>query len=1230
MEDPNITMEEYIKLEEEKAFMCGKVYNWETATYGTIWYDDDVRDLKSVEIEFPAIVFNDELTSEEALSCEPTISSLNNNKIDFRILFDEFDDEDYTILTVTRAYGRFFDDLCFLKNFENEFSAIVYNDDLMSKSDSSTEHVEIPHRIDEFDLKTKTSLSKCDEEEQNVVYFNDLFPFNIIYPDDLEDQRHQYLRFEGLEYTDADIADFEMRIMPGKDLAGKEIDKDVIESCMSIMSLRVGNKSLLDAVGITAAQVCVNSAQLELVLLVNFNKKYTKCLLLLVEVKIANTKLMLLRKLILLMINYAMWEVIENGATLPKTHLVEGVMIKMPITTAKEKAQRRLEVNSRSTLMMGIFNKHQLKFNSIKDAKKLLEAVEKRFEMLDQTFDRLQKLVSQLELLEEKLSQKDVNQQLLRINTTHGVSTASTQVNAAYSTNIDNFSDAFICSFFSRQPYSPQLVYEDLEQIHLVDMEKMDMRWQMVMLTMRARKFLKKTRKKLTVNGNETIGFDKSNVECYNCHKRRHFARECRAPTNQDNKHKESSRRSTPVETSASIAFVSCDGFNGYDWREIAIRELKKKLEIAQKEKDGIQLNVDKFEHASKSLNKLIDCQILDNCKKRLGYENYNAVLPPYTGNFMPSTPNLSFTGLDEFLNKPVVEKCKAKSSKEETNVVRKNDDALIIKEYVSDNKEEDVSQPKIEKNSSGPDWLFDIDALTRTMNYEPIIADNGVSFDLNMPVLEDVSIFNFSSDDENDGIVADMNNLDITIQIEKEVYVCGPLGFKDTNFPDRVYKVEKAVYRLHQDPKAWYETLSTYLLDNGFQRGKIDKTLFIKWNRGDILLVQVYVDDIIFGSTKKELCNAFERLMHEKFLMSSMRELTFVLGLQFWSTAMATTINGEVQIHARVDGNEIVITESSVIRDLQLANEEGIDCLPNSSIFEQLALMSPKTTAWNKFSGTMASAIICLATNQKFNFSKWIFNGMIRNLDNMSGSTMPTDPHHTHTILQLSSSQPQKTQKPRKPKRKDTHVPHPSGPTDNVANEAVHKELGDSLVRVFTTASSLEAEQDSGAKKPWGILLLKLEQTKTTQKNEIDSLKRRAKKLEKKNMSRTHKLKRLYKVSLNARVESSRDEESLGDDASKQERRIDAIDADDEITRVNDADNEMFDVDDLGDEEVFVAEQEDKGKGIMIKEPVNPKKNDQIRLDKEAALKLQAEFDEEERLARERELKKNKKPILT
>ncbi|GKA49221.1 hypothetical protein Tco_0742179 [Tanacetum coccineum] len=506
-------------------------------------------------------------------------------------------------------------------------------------------------------------------------------------------------------------------------------------------------------------------------------------------------------------------------------------------------AQRRLEMKARSTLMMGIPNEHQLKFNSIKDAKLLLEAVENRFgrnaatkktqrnllkqqyenftapslEMLNQTFDRLQKLMSQLELLDEKLSQEDVNQKLLRslspewnthavvwrnkakletmsmddlynnlrmyepkvkgmsssssntqnmafvsssnnktrctneaVNTTHGVSTASTQVNAANSTNIDNLSDVIIWSFFASQPNSPQLAHKDLQQIHPDDIKEMDLRWQMAMLTMRAIRFLKNTGRKLTINGNETISFKKSKMERYNYHKRGHFARK---------------------------SLVSCDGLGGYDWSdlaeegpnyalmaysssssnsevsndsiclkscletveslksqndqllkdlkkselivlgyktglksmeeklkvykanesiyiqdikglkfeihigEITIRELRKKLEIVQKEKDDIQLNVDKFEHASKSVNKLIECHIVDNCKKGLGYENYSVVPPPYIGNFMPPTLDLSFTGLDEFVNELVVENYKAMSSKEEPKVVKKNDDALCIKE---------------------------------------------------------------------------------------------------------------------------------------------------------------------------------------------------------------------------------------------------------------------------------------------------------------------------------------------------------------------------------------------------------------------------------------------------------------------------------------------------------------------------------------------------------------------
>ncbi|GJS21156.1 hypothetical protein Tco_0449788 [Tanacetum coccineum] len=254
----------------------------------------------------------------------------------------------------------------------------------------------------------------------------------------------------------------------------------------------------------------------------------------------------------------------ENGVTLPKITTMEGVVTLMPVTTDKEKAQRRLEVKARTT--------RKTQRNLLKQQYENITAPSS--EMLDQTFDRLQKFVSQnkadldtmsiddlynyLKVYEPEVkgmsssSSSTLNMAFVpslnnntsstneAVNTAHRVSTTSTQVNASYSTNIDS----------------------------LYDMEEMDLRWQMAMLTMRARRFLKNTERKLVVNGNETIGFDKSKVECYNRHKRGHFTRECRTLRNHDNKNKESSRRSVPVETSTSIALVSCDGLGGYDWSD--------------------------------------------------------------------------------------------------------------------------------------------------------------------------------------------------------------------------------------------------------------------------------------------------------------------------------------------------------------------------------------------------------------------------------------------------------------------------------------------------------------------------------------------------------------------------------------------------------------------------------------------------------------------------------------
>ncbi|GJW62114.1 hypothetical protein Tco_0111449 [Tanacetum coccineum] len=271
----------------------------------------------------------------------------------------------------------------------------------------------------------------------------------------------------------------------------------------------------------------------------------------------------------------------------------------------------------------------------------------------------------------------------------------------------------------------------------------------------------------------------------------------------------------------------------------------------------------------------------------------------------------------------------------------------------------------------------------------------------------------------------------------------------------------------------------------------------------------------------------------------------------QFWSTIKAKTINGEVQLHALADGKKIIINESTMRRDLQLEDVEGIDCLPNSTIFELLALMG-------------------------------------------------------------------------KPKRKDTQVPQPSGPTDIVTDDAIHKELGDSLVRAATTTSSLEVEHDSGditktrskatpneagsqrttsggntLRSGEDILKLKelmelcnnlqqrvigLEKTKTTQQNEIASLKRRVKKLEQKKRSRTHGLKRLHKVGMSRRVESSRDEDNDAEMFDVNTSTSDKVFAEQEFF----AKDVNLTIDEVTLAQALVALKsvKPKVKGVVIKEP--------------------------------------------
>nr|GEY82488.1 putative ribonuclease H-like domain-containing protein [Tanacetum cinerariifolium] len=352
-----------------------------------------------------------------------------------------------------------------------------------------------------------------------------------------------------------------------------------------------------------------------------------------------------------LMTYYSLWEVILNGDSPAPTRVIEGFVQPVPLTTAEQRLARKNELKAHGTLLIALPDKHQLKFNIHKDAKTLKEAIEKMFggnkeikkvhktlikqqyknftgsssESLNQIHDRLQFLISQIEILGESLSQKDINLNLKIYeaevkssssaststqniafvsssntdNTTEPVSAAASvyAVSAKNSVsalpNVDTLSNAVIYSFFASQSTSPQLDNDDLKQIDADDLEEMDLKWQMGMLT----------------------------VECYNYHRKRHFARECRSPKDtRRNGVDEPQRRNVPVETSTSNALVSqCDGVCSYNWsfqaeeeptnyalmaftsssssssdnelRDNALVVLRQKFEKAEQKRDDLKLN---------------------------------------------------------------------------------------------------------------------------------------------------------------------------------------------------------------------------------------------------------------------------------------------------------------------------------------------------------------------------------------------------------------------------------------------------------------------------------------------------------------------------------------------------------------------------------------------------------------------------------------------------------------
>nr|GEV15821.1 ribonuclease H-like domain-containing protein [Tanacetum cinerariifolium] len=357
-----------------------------------------------------------------------------------------------------------------------------------------------------------------------------------------------------------------------------------------------------------------------------------------------------------------------NGDSPAHTRVIEGVLQPIALTTAKQRLARKNELKACGTLLMALPDKHQLKFNTHKDAKMLY---------LDQIHDRLQKLISQLEILAVSFSQEDINLKFLR-----SLPNEWRTHTLIWRNKIDLEEQSLDDLFNSLKIYEAEIDADDLEE--------MDLKWQMAMLTVRARRFLKRTGRNLEANEPTSIGFDISKVECYNCHRKGHFVRECRSPKDtRRNDVAESQRRNVPVETSTSNAlFLQCDGVGSYDWSFQAEEEPTNYAFMAFTSLSSFSDN--------ESDESLPFSHIYDRYHSGDGY---HPVPLPYTGTFMPLKPDLVFH------NTPNDVETVHTAFNVELNPTKPANDlsythrplAPIIEDWVSDS--EDESKTKIPQN---------------------------------------------------------------------------------------------------------------------------------------------------------------------------------------------------------------------------------------------------------------------------------------------------------------------------------------------------------------------------------------------------------------------------------------------------------------------------------------------------------------------------------------------------
>ncbi|GJX01680.1 putative ribonuclease H-like domain-containing protein [Tanacetum coccineum] len=610
--------------------------------------------------------------------------------------------------------------------------------------------------------------------------------------------------------------------------------------------------------------------------------------------------------------DYPIWEVIQNGNGPVSVTLDTTGQIKiLPPKTAEEMVLRERERKARTTLLMAIPEDHLAKFHKMTDAKDMWIAIKSRFGGNDESkkmqkyilkqqfegftvsnsdgihkgYERFQSLLSQLEIHGAGVSTEDANQKFLRslpsawlqvsliMRNKPGMDSLSfddlynnlrvfendVKGSTASSSNLQNI--AFVSentnstnevstaygvsdtsghcskheqpstssySLLASQSSCPQLDHEDLDQF----------------------------------DAKEPVGFDKTKVECYNCHKTGHFARECR--TKEENRRRDGwntgnreGRRTGNRDESItgkkeeSKALVTVDG-ECVDWT------------THSEDDDNYAFMAN---NSSGSDTQVPSCS--NECKESYAKDFHHCLFACFLSQHEP----------------------------------KKISEALEDESWV-DAMQEELLQFEIQKvwilvdlpygkKAIGTKWVYRNKKDERGVvvrNKARLVAQGhrqkeGIDYDeVFAPVARLEAIRIFLAFASYKGLIVyqmDVKSAFLYGKIDEEVYVSQPPGFLDSKYPEKVYKVVKALYGLHQAPRAWYATLSTFLLKNGYRRGTIDKTLFLRKDKHDIILVQVYVDDIIFGSTKKSWCDEFEALMKSRFQMSSMGELTFFLGLQ-------------------------------------------------------------------------------------------------------------------------------------------------------------------------------------------------------------------------------------------------------------------------------------------------------------------------------------------------------------